>query len=319
MGVNDQSHLLEIDLLTNAVDFILRAIDELFNNDILTVEYVDPATVLQNSYKYGTLHLFSGFLLLLKERLYRHVPELIYKGNIDQVRQTLAKGRFPPTVNLEEALERLQIGPRFTFNDDERKVIVRIQNYRNDLEHYRISANRHEMWKTLTKFLNIIDRFMIEQLNIDMQSSSVESSLIQKIRMIDSVRVRYIDQQTKDWQHKMEVALLKYRRNPERIRIAIRQADLRDKGVKRYYIICPDCQKETLILSGNFAGICTNADCEATASITRCERCGSPAPGFAWETVWCADCTEYFRLYHGDGILDEYEPSYGSEHHIDGL
>ncbi len=69
----------------DGIDFILKGIDELFD-DNLELRGTDVYTtgiatdISAHAYKYGVLHLFSGFLLLLKEKLARHLPALIYTG-----------------------------------------------------------------------------------------------------------------------------------------------------------------------------------------------------------------------------------------------
>jgi hypothetical protein len=98
---------LELSLLNNGLDFILKGIDELFDDDYVIREYSSAVDIGTSSYKYGVLNLFSGFLLLLKERLYRHMPELIYKGSLKDIKTQLNSGKTPNTVDLDEALEKL--------------------------------------------------------------------------------------------------------------------------------------------------------------------------------------------------------------------
>ncbi|WP_190939277.1 hypothetical protein [Nostoc flagelliforme] len=55
------------------------------------------------------LHIFFDFLLLLKERLSRRLPEFIFKGRVNEVKQKISSGKIPNTIDLDEALERLEI------------------------------------------------------------------------------------------------------------------------------------------------------------------------------------------------------------------
>jgi len=98
---------VELSLLNNGLDFILKGIDELFDNNYVMRDFSSAVDIGTSSYKYGVLNLFSGFLILLKERLFRHIPELIYKGNLKDIRNKLASGKIPNTVDLDEALEKL--------------------------------------------------------------------------------------------------------------------------------------------------------------------------------------------------------------------
>ena len=178
---------LELSLLNNGLDFILKGIDELFDDDYVMREYSSAVDIGTSSYKYGVLNLFSGFFLLLKERLYRHVPELIFKGNLKDIRNKRSSGKFPNTVALDEALEKLKIGPRFVFSERDVKLIRYVQDVRNKFEHYTISADKYELWSNLSKFLELIDKFLVEELHISIENSPEALELQEKIHKIDSV------------------------------------------------------------------------------------------------------------------------------------
>ena len=94
---------LELSLLNNGLDFILKGIDELFDDDYVLREYSQAVDIGTSSYKYGVLNLFSGFLLLLKERLFRYMPELIYKGSLKDIRNKLDSGKIPNIAILNES------------------------------------------------------------------------------------------------------------------------------------------------------------------------------------------------------------------------
>ncbi|MGF1524520.1 MAG: hypothetical protein ACFBSF_19530 [Leptolyngbyaceae cyanobacterium] len=123
-----EDHILELSLLENGLDFIIRGIDELYElyDDIEYQQYIYPISQPQKDYKYGVLHLFSGFLLLLKERLSHHMTGLIFEGRMEDVRRKLDKGKELNTVNLDEALERLEIGPKVVFSESDAKIIRKI-------------------------------------------------------------------------------------------------------------------------------------------------------------------------------------------------
>src|SRR5438067_3451286 len=60
---------LQLDLLENGLDFVTSGIEVFFLTDT-----PDP-----KAHKYAILHIFAGVLLLLKERLVRVHPSLIFK------------------------------------------------------------------------------------------------------------------------------------------------------------------------------------------------------------------------------------------------
>jgi hypothetical protein len=95
-----KEHILELSLLENGLDFIIRGIDELYElyDEIEYQQYIYPVSEPQKDYKYGILHLFSGFLLLLKERLSYHMPELIFEGRMEEVKRKLKSGKEVNTI-----------------------------------------------------------------------------------------------------------------------------------------------------------------------------------------------------------------------------
>ncbi|MGD1927823.1 MAG: hypothetical protein ACFB12_02850 [Leptolyngbyaceae cyanobacterium] len=154
MSHQEPNTKVELSLLENGLDFILKGIDELFDEEHVIREYSTAADIGSSGYKYGVIHLFSGFLLLLKERLFRHVPELIFKGKISEAKKKIATGKAPNTVGLDEALERLEFGPRVVFSEDNLNIIRSIQKTRNEFEHYKVSVNKHYLWKNVSFFCN---------------------------------------------------------------------------------------------------------------------------------------------------------------------
>ena len=171
---------LSLSLLENGLDFIVKGLDELFGENHVLRD-AKATEVETRNYKYGITNLFSGFLLLLKERLSRHIPELIFTGKISDVKQKLQTGkRIPTTVDLDEALERLEIGPKVVFSEDEVEVIRKIQDFRNQFEHYKVTANKYQLWAEITKFLDVIERFLLNELGIEIETYSKKSKLFQK-------------------------------------------------------------------------------------------------------------------------------------------
>jgi hypothetical protein len=171
---------LSLSLLENGLDFILKGLDELFGENH-TLKNAKATEVETRNFKYGITNLFSGFLLLLKERLSRHIPELIFMGRLSEIKQKLQSGkRIPVTVDLDEALERLEIGPKVTFTQDEIEVIRKIQDFRNQFEHYKITANKYQLWAEISKFLDIIEKFLRHELGIELEKYSKESKLLHK-------------------------------------------------------------------------------------------------------------------------------------------
>jgi len=232
---------LELNLLDNGIDFILKGIDELFDEGHVLMGHSNPVDISINSYKYGILHLFSGFLLLLKERLSRHLPELIFKGTVRDAKQKLANGRTPNTIDLDEALERLEMGPKVSFSDDEFQVIRSMQDFRNQFEHYKVSANKHHLWATVSNFLALVDHFLVEELQINIEATSGGAELRDKIQTIESVWKRVNEQRKKDWNSEIGRRLDAFEAQRSSVLANLESTYHRDKGATEVFIECPEC------------------------------------------------------------------------------
>jgi hypothetical protein len=183
---------LSLSLLENGLDFILKGMDELFGENH-ALKNAKATEVETRNYKYGITNLFSGFLLLLKERLSRHIPELIFVGRLSEIKLKLQPGKkIPNTVDLDEALERLEIGPKVTFSQDELEVIKKIQDFRNQFEHYKVTGNKYQLWAEISNFVDIIEKFLHKELGIELEKYSKESkSLHEKAEALRDTVVKF--------------------------------------------------------------------------------------------------------------------------------
>lgn len=292
-----EEHILELSLLENGLDFIIRGIDELYElyDDIEYQQYIYPISQPQKDYKYGVLHLFSGFLLLLKERLSHHMPELIFEGRMEDVRRKLSSGKEPNTVNLDEALERLEIGPKVIFSESDTKVIRKIQKYRNRFEHYKFSANKFEINKVIIEFIDLIDRFLINELKIDITSTPLNTNpeIRAKVLSIESVYKRMTNKRERELIALGEEKLKRFQSDRESIlRELDKEADIayREEGGIDITMMCPLCYEDTLIIYGEFAGVCSNEECNSYSLLKNCDRCGNVTTGYEWEEKCCDNC-----------------------------
>lgn len=290
MSSKELDTTLELNLLENGIDFILKGIDELFDEDHVLREYSSATDISMSGYKYGVLHLFSGFLLLLKERLSRHLPELIFKGKFNEVKNKISSGITPNTIDLDEALERLEICPKVTFSKDEIEVIRTLQKIRNQFEHYKVSINRDHLWENISKFLELIDKFLVNELQISIEGSPESLKLRQKIYTIDSIRKRIEQKRREEWSQDIQLRLKKFKRNRVKILRNLEQEYIENKGADHTFITCPDCYQETLIIHGEFEGICSNSECNSVNPLTGCDRCGEIIPGFSGNFKLCESC-----------------------------
>lgn len=285
---------LSIDLLENGIDFVLKGIDELFDDESILRISVDPTELNLSNFKYGILHVFSGFLLLLKERLYQHLPELIFKGKISEVREKVRNGKIPNTVDLDEILERLQIGPLVNFPENELEIIRRMQNFRNQFEHYKVDINKFELWETITQFLALVDTFLVDELEINLDSSATTHSVYEKIQKIELHWERIEKHKKAEIINELMILRKSFEENREAIIKDLEDEYFASKGYIDRFIDCPECNEETLIVYGEYAGVCSNKECSYFCPIATCDRCGSKMPGYPWDVNFCESCEADF-------------------------
>jgi hypothetical protein len=311
MSNQDGSQQFQLNLLENGIDFILKGIDELFRmpddeilamRDIESSHSISALDIPPQNYKYGVLHLFSGFLLLLKQRLYMHVPELIFKGTLQDIKRKLAKNEIPNTIDFDEIIEKLTYGPRFVFTDSEMDSIRKMQKFRNRFEHYTSDGNKFELWSVVSEFLKIIEKFMREEIGIIIEDSTSEYLLIKKIQFIEPVleRAREVEKRRRIdirtlWERDINIKLQtlnELRDKDDAIEDEEEEIEFNEEDYT--YIECPNCYEESLIIDGEFEGICINRECDGVFPLTTCDLCGEPAVGFSWEYVMCNDCQNHF-------------------------
>lgn len=64
----------------------------------------------------------------------------------------------------------------------------------------------------------------------------------------------------------------------------------RDEGGIDITMRCPMCCEDTLIIYGEFAGVCSNEECNYYSLLKSCDRCGQFTTGYEWEEKWCNNC-----------------------------
>jgi hypothetical protein len=293
MSIEETETVLELNLLDNGVDFILKGIDELFDENHVLREYSTATDITLSGYKYGVIHLFSGFLLLLKERLSRHLPELIFKGKLNDVRQKLVSGKTPNTLDLDEVLEKLEASPKVVFSKDELNVIRSIQEVRNQFEHYKVLINKYYLWQNISQFLELIDKFLVDELQINLESSSDSLELQDKIHTIHSVWERNNRKRKQEWKNNAEDRLEEFQSNREEILRELEIEEYANQGLEDSFTVCPDCDENTLIARGEYEEICSNPDCNSVSPLRKCNRCGELMSGFSWEFEFCNACMEW--------------------------
>ncbi|MEG4625652.1 hypothetical protein Q5691_15360 [Microcoleus sp. w1-18aA5] len=284
---------ITLSLLENALDFIIRGLDELYDNSEYEERFITPISQPQKDYKYGILHLYAGFILLLKEKLYRDTPSLIYTNG-------------EKTVNYKQATERLKnldnMENQVVFNERDKSIIKDIQDYRNVFEHYKIdNVDTLKLKEVIIDFIDVINRFLNQHLEINITSPPLNITHEMRVKIL-SIKPIY-DRMIEDSKREIQALGEEKVKNFKKVRLRV----LRDiKKANEIYVYetgddhdifgnCPKCNEKELIFEGEFAGVCTNKRCYEYTSLTHCDKCGAITIGYDWEETWCEYCCEYLR------------------------
>ncbi len=285
---------ITLNLLENALDFIIRGLDELYNDsDDSEYEerFIIPISQPQRDYKYGILHLYAGFILLLKEKLYRDTPSLIYTKGEKTVDYKQVTDRLKKLDNSENQVN---------FNDNDKSTIKNIQDYRNVFEHYKIeNVDTLKLKEVIIDFIDLINRFLNQHLEIDITSPSfdIPPETRGKILSIKPIYDRMIEESKREIKALGEEKVKTFKK----VRLRVLRDLKKDNEIYfdrtgddyNIFSICPKCDEEKLIYEGEFAGVCTNKKCYEYTSLTHCDKCGSITIGYDWEETWCEYCCEY--------------------------
>jgi hypothetical protein len=284
--------MFKLDLLENALDFIASGINEVFN-DKDTFAYVRPDERTYRAYKYGTLHLFSGFLLLVKLRLERHHALALYSGKLRDAEEKIKKGKLPNTVDFDEALEKLELGPKVTFSKNQIDTIHAMRDFRNNFEHFKFQVNPFHAWAVISNFLIIIDEFMVKELKVKMEETKEFRAIHEKIDNIKQVRVRAFEKRKDAWTKEMLKKSKVFEKNKEDIlaSLEVSERDIKHGAEPAVFLECGFCGKESVVTSGEYAGIC--AECFEFGHLHECERCHEVSLGEyheKYDVEFCKDC-----------------------------
>lgn len=284
---------LSLNLLENGIDFIIRGLDELYevDDDIEYEQYIFPISKPQKDYKYGILHLFSGYLLILKYKLFLKSEQLIFNknGHTLDYKNTLIK--------LETSLE-----PPVNFTPEQKKVVTNIQEYRNCFEHYQvIDLDVYDLNLKINDFIELIYTFLIEHLDLDIASNSFNTNpkTLLKICSILPIYEKIINKRKEEITRLGNEKVVKFKTVRESVLQKLKEeSDYVDVETGDYgdysdnFDICPKCDKDTLIIYGEFKGVCSNKKCYVYTPLKNCNKCEAIMKGYEWIEEWCFSCIE---------------------------
>lgn len=266
----------KLNLLENGIDFIKSGIEIYFINDT-----PDP-----RAHKYAVLHLYSGMLLLLKERLARIRPSLVFEDE-SQCGMPGAK-----TTSYHETIRRLEVN-RVMIDPRKRIILDEIRDTRNAIEHYEVHltlGRTKEIIGELTAFIFI---FCLDELhfNVDARLSGRTLARFYNLKEIgdrlyeEAINSANADAEADDVYFKAFED--KYAAMTIEELMAFIDVERGRTEEPIQCIECPTCCETTLFLLE--VGICTNPQCRVTHRLGFCHYCQGVA--FNGE-YWCKRCRD---------------------------
>jgi hypothetical protein len=148
----ERTHL-KLTLVENGIDFVRSGIERYFLRDVPSLR----------DHKYAVLHVFAGVLLLLKARLSREHPSLIF-AKVEDVGNAEAI-----TVNFKQVIERLETIAKVDLKPN-MLTLNQAQRTRNRLEHYEVSLELKETQELVGRLCEFVYLFLHNELGEDLQN-----------------------------------------------------------------------------------------------------------------------------------------------------
>lgn len=176
---------LEFDLVNNALDFLVSAVEHSLKDDA-------------RSLKYAVLHLDASIELLLKSRLAKEHWSLIFDVPDKANTNSMKTGDFI-SVDIKSALKRLEGIAGIVMGDDTKKRILALRDLRNRIQHFSINV-RAEAVKSLLAFgCNFVLNFCHQELSYEDSAKQetigeIKESLLDFQEFVKE-RIKYIEQE----------------------------------------------------------------------------------------------------------------------------
>src|SRR5665213_2704851 len=134
---------LNLSLVENGLDFIESSLGHIIKKSS------------QRNMKYAILHLFSGVLLILKERVRREHWALIFANPTNANKEKYLKGEFN-SVNFDQLITLIKDVCGVQIPEDDEKALVKLRNERNRAEHFEFQANSIALKASAARTLDFI-------------------------------------------------------------------------------------------------------------------------------------------------------------------
>ncbi|MEM6274665.1 MAG: hypothetical protein AAF735_05430 [Myxococcota bacterium] len=261
---------LQLTLLENALDFVVEGINTFFATGLPEAR----------AHKYGILHLISGVSLLVKERIRREHPALVFT-RVEQMQKVDAH-----TVSFDVALERLAENAGVQLESRWKSLLSRARKERNRIEHYQFKLGLADARALISELVEFVYVFMRDHL-------------------ADDLRVHVEADAWREIEHLREIASdIEERRQKEWLSRAKKYFDLSDDELAELADIapyhpkhnpepeevynCDQCGEESLIVVERDIAVCTNTECAEVFEVPSCLRCDAFVPTGELVCDYCA-------------------------------
>ncbi|MFC5449069.1 hypothetical protein ACFPOG_12415 [Paenibacillus aestuarii] len=265
---------VQFNLFNNGIDFLRRGLNEFLSEG-------DPS-----SEKYSALHIATAVELILKERLMRINPGLIYKN---------PGSNF--TVTVDDAIKRLNDNG-VQFDQNHLNSISVLKDLRNQLIHFQVTYNIRDLSIAISNCLEFIHNFLLTELQVDLKTIAESEDWLSLIDRVNSIGNHYVEEALKNIEQ-------------------IRRTDtigVHNKDIDAY---CPRCNTETMLINElqqeypKWSGHCLI--CGLEAMLTSCQFCSTTIIDYYGSSEVCNVCSE--KIF---GRKDIFNP-YGTEENIEKL
>lgn len=250
-------------LLENGLDNIRQGIEFVFG------DYNPPP----QAYKFGLLTVFSGTLLVLKERLRRAKPDRIFierKGTLTDM-----------TVNFAQVLERLKDDAGVHFSAADYALLERAQKQRNAMEHHETVLDLREARRLVENLAEFLDTFLRDELK-EALLAVVSSNAAHELSEIGKIS-EHLHRVQRDawWKRAKKFARI----GKKRVQALQDNYDpLNDDEPQE----CDACGSYSVVQLQYDVAVCWEPDCRELHRLVGCNRCGNLA--IADDIGYCDNC-----------------------------
>jgi hypothetical protein len=272
-------------MFENGIDYVQSAVVAFYSNP--------PPT--GNELKYCVLHAFSGTLLILKEKLRREHPALIWKE------VTHLNDATKTTVDFDTLLNRLAQCANVKLKGKERELLNEVRETRNKIEHYEFVLKADKTSELLGRLTEFLERFLRDELQESLENV-VPPDVWGKISSLEAIaqnieRDRRIAEQAsqQEWESrakkfrtwsKSKLAQFAEQSGPR----FLTKNDLDNPNAME----CDECNEHSVYIApgkkDGDVGLCINPDCRAVHHLDSCAKCSAICVG-----ELCDYCADYFQ------------------------